>query len=250
MIVLAHVSDIHIDGTDRSVERATRVMNYLDAMPGHVDAILVTGDLADHGLAEEYQVVANLLSGSRPTLHCPGNHDARGPYREVLLGERASNEPINSVHHINGAVFAMCDSTIPGRPDGFMADETLVWLENVLAESGDAPVFVCFHHPPVELHVPAIDRIKQHGEDRLRALITRYPNVVALLCGHAHTGAATTFAGRPLLVAPGVVSTTLLPWESTDTLDLRFPPAVAFHVVADDRTVTTHYRAVSPGLER
>ncbi|MET0135370.1 MAG: metallophosphoesterase [Kibdelosporangium sp.] len=250
MIVFAHVSDIHIDGDDRSLERAARVMDYLNQLPGELDAILVTGDLADHGLAEEYEHVAKLLSGPRPVLHCPGNHDSRGPYREVLLGESAGESPINCVHRVGDAVFAMCDSSVPGRPEGFLADETLAWLETVLAGAEDSPVFVCFHHPPVVLHAPFIDTIKQHGEDRLAALITRYPNVVAVLCGHAHTGASTSFAGRPLLVAPGVVSTLMLPWEGDDPLDLDLPPAIAFHILTDDRRLTTHYRVISPGPER
>lgn len=246
MIVLAHVSDIHIDSEQRSIERATRVFDYLNGLPGAVDAILVTGDLADHGLAEEYETAAKLFTSAGTVLHCPGNHDSRGPYREVLLGAGAGDEPINQVHHVAGAVFAMCDSSIPGQADGYLADETLTWLESVLADAGDAPVFVCFHHPPVVLHVPYVDNIKLSGESRLAALVARYPNVVAILCGHAHTGAATTFAGLPLLVAPGVVSTLMLPWETDEIVALDMPPAIAFHVLDDERRLTTHYRVVSP----
>jgi Icc protein len=243
MIVLAHVSDIHIDD-QRSVERASRVMRYLNSLRGDIDAILVTGDLADHGLAEEYEQVAKVLVSPRPVFHCPGNHDVRGPYREVLLGQ-SGDGPVNQAHHVAGAVVAMCDSSIPGQPGGHLADETLDWLESVLRDAGDAPAFVCFHHPPVVLHVPYIDNIRQNGEDRLAALLARYPNVVGVLCGHAHTGAATTFAGLPLLVAPGVVSTIVLPWESGEIVDLDLPPAIAFHVLADDRRLTTHYRVVT-----
>jgi 3',5'-cyclic AMP phosphodiesterase CpdA len=244
MIVLAHVSDIHVDD-QRSLERAGRVMRYLDNLRGDIDAILVTGDLADHGLPEEYDEVAKLFVNRRPVLHCPGNHDVRRPYREVLLQETGGDTPINQVHHVAGAVFAMCDSSIPGQAGGYLADETLDWLESVLNDSGDAPVFVCFHHPPVILHAPVLDRIKQTGEDRLAALLAKHSNVVAVLCGHAHTGAATTFAGLPLLVAPGVVSTLLLPWESHETVSLTMPPAIAFHVLDDDRRLTTHYRVVT-----
>jgi 3',5'-cyclic-AMP phosphodiesterase len=244
-VVLAHVSDIHIDSGERSVERATKVMNYLNGLPGHIDAILVTGDLADHGLAEEYARVAKVLAGPRPVLHCPGNHDVRGPYREVLLGEAGSAGPVNQVHQVGGAVFAMCDSSIPGQADGYLADETLAWLEEVLTTAGDAPVFVCFHHPPVILHAPYVDGIRQTGEDRLAALLPRYPNAVAVLCGHAHTGAATEFAGLPLRVAPGVVSTVMLPWETAELIDLDLPPAIAFHVLDENRRLTTHYRVIT-----
>jgi hypothetical protein len=47
------------------------------------------------------------------------------------------------------------------------------------------------------------------------------------------------FAGVPMLAAPGVESTMILPWEPEDRP--APPPAVAFHLLEDDR-LTTHYR--------
>lgn len=57
MIVLAHISDLHLDGGERNAERAARVMSYLNGFAQPVDALLVTGDIADHGLAAEYEEV-------------------------------------------------------------------------------------------------------------------------------------------------------------------------------------------------
>ena len=42
------------------------------------------------------------------------------------------------------------------------------------------------------LHTELADTIRLAGEDRLAAVISRRPQVVAILCGHAHTAAATT----------------------------------------------------------
>jgi Icc protein len=36
-----------------------------------------------------------------------------------------------------------------------------------------------------------------------------------------------------------------LPWEPRDTLDYSLPPAIAFHVLDDERRLTTHYRVVT-----
>lgn len=246
MLTLAHLSDTHFDGGPHSTERGRRVMDYLNGLSGGgVDAVLVTGDIADHGLPAEYEDARKILGSPLPTVICPGNHDAREPFREVLLGERPSARPINQVRRIAGAVLAVCDSSIPGRDDGLLADETLDWLEGVLAgTSADTPVFVCFHHPPAELHIPYIDGIRLGGEERLAAVAARHPQIAAFLVGHAHTPAATLFAGRPLLVAPGVVSTVNLPWESDAIANLAAPPAVAFHILDDTGRLTTHYRFV------
>ena len=250
MHVLAHVSDLHLDGGVRARRRAEAVVRFLDGLARPVDAVLVTGDLADHGTASEYDEVRELV-GNRPRFWlCPGNHDVRAAYRAVL-GARggAPDDPIDEVYELPGLRVAMCDSSIPGRDDGYLSDGTLHWLAEVLDQAPDVATLVAFHHPPVDLHSPFIDAIRQQGSERLAALLSRHPQVVAVLCGHAHTAAASTFAGLPLLVAPGVVSTLRLPWETRVDLDYDMPPAIAFHVVGDDRRLTTHYRAV-PGTGR
>ncbi|MET7394792.1 metallophosphoesterase [Dactylosporangium sp. NPDC005572] len=245
MVVIAHVSDIHIDDGERSVERARRVLQYVARLPRAVDVVVVTGDVADHGLDAEYAQVRELVDLPVPVLLCPGNHDVRAAFRAGLLGEARSDGPVNQARVIGGALFALCDSSIPGRDDGWLGDETLRWLDAELTAAADRPAFVCFHHPPVELGAPAADGIRQFGADRLAELVARHPNVVALLCGHAHTPAATTLAGRPVLVGPGVVSTLMLPFESDAVVDLDLPPMLAFHLLMPDRRVVTHYRVVA-----
>lgn len=255
MLVLAHLSDLHLDGGSRASARAKSVVDYLAGIPSPLDAVLVSGDIADHGLPDEYAEADKLLAAlPYPVLTCPGNHDVRACYREGLLGEPGSDDPINQVVPVGRAVFALCDSSIPGEDGGFLSDDTLTWLEGVLDESADRPVFIAFHHPPVRLHSPFVDAIRQRGAERLTKIVTRHPQVVALLCGHAHTPAASTFAGRPLLVAPGVVSTLMLPWEPAPDLDLHLPPVIAFHILSDDGELVTHYRVVPvderPALRR
>jgi len=250
VIVIAHLSDIHIDGGQRSIERTRAVMDYLEDLPYDLDAVLVTGDIADHALPAEYEQARRLLDSRHPVLICPGNHDERAAFRQHLLGQPGSAAPINQVRSAPNFVVALCDSSVPGKDEGFLEDKTLAWLEDVLARvAAEVPVLVGFHHPPTPLHVPFVDGIRQFGAERLAALADRHPNLAAFLCGHAHTSAATTFAGRPLLVAPGVVSILRLPWEHhahpRDYVHLNRPPALAFHVLDDEGRLTTHYRCVN-----
>ncbi|WP_155373621.1 metallophosphoesterase [Catellatospora vulcania] len=242
MIVIAHVSDTHFDGGPRNAERAGRVLAYLAALPHPVDAVLVTGDITDNGLPHEYEQAGKVLAAVPGALTLPGNHDVRAAYRAGLLGEPAADGPVNRAVVVGGVTLALCDSSIPGRDDGRLDDETLDWLRGVLAGT-DGPALVCLHHPPVELRSPFIDSLRLHEAQPLADLVAAHPNVVAVLCGHAHTPAATTFAGRPLLVAPGVASRLRLPWEGEDPpLDYEAAPGLAFHVLDDDLRLTTHYR--------
>ncbi|MEU8342546.1 metallophosphoesterase [Spirillospora sp. NPDC048832] len=242
MMLFAQLSDVHLDLGDRAAGRAARIVRHLDGLP--LDAVLVTGDIADHGEPAEYEQARKVLASRHPVLVCPGNHDARGPFREVLLGEPPGDGPVNRMHRVAGAVFLMCDSTVPGEAHGYLDDETLAWLDRNLAENRGGPAFVCFHHPPVALGAPYADEIRQFGEERLARVIERHPQVVAVLCGHAHTAAATTFAGRPLLVAPGAASTLTFPPRGAEAVDRGAPPGLALHLLDDEGRLTTHYRTV------
>jgi 3',5'-cyclic AMP phosphodiesterase CpdA len=259
VIVIAHLSDTHIDleGHEaRSVARTRAVVNHLENLPYDLDAVVVTGDIADHGRAGEYERARDLLSCRHPMLICPGNHDERAAFRRVLLGgpgqpgaEADDLAPVNQVLRLAGCVIAACDSSIPGNDEGYLDDQTLSWLEDVLrATPRNLPVLVAFHHPPETLHVPYIDGIRLRGAERLAALTRQYPNIAGYLCGHAHTAAAADFAGRPLRVAPAIASTLRLPWEPQSSAHGHIrhdqPPALAYHVLDDRCRLTTHYRCV------
>ncbi|CAM5454216.1 3',5'-cyclic adenosine monophosphate phosphodiesterase CpdA [Streptomyces spiroverticillatus] len=243
--LLAQISDLHLDGSARSTERAARVMDYLRALPRPVDALLVTGDIADHGTIAEYEEAARLLDVPFPVLPCPGNHDARAAYRKGLLGEEPSDGPVNRLHHVGGTALLLVDSTLPGRDEGLLDPPTLRWIRETLdGLPATTPVLLAFHQPPVVLHHPLPDAYLLQNPEDLAALLAAYPQVVAVLTGHAHTAAATTFAGRPLIVGPAVTWTLRLPWEGDQAADREQPPGLAFHVLDDERRLTTHYRVV------
>ena len=245
MTVLAHISDLHIGQRPENASRAAAVMDYLNGLPGRVDAIVVTGDIADHGAADEYAEAADILRSPYPVLVCPGNHDQRKTFRSRLLGEGEADEPINRIAELPGAIIALCDSSVPGRNDGLLSAGTIAWLRRAIADAGEGrPILIAFHHPPVEVGSPFLDSIRQFGEDRLAAVIADHPAVAGVLCGHGHSSAAATFAGVPLRMAPGVASTLKLPWEHDGVLDFRLPPGIAFHIIDERGILTSHYRLV------
>ncbi|MEE6260219.1 phosphodiesterase [Plantactinospora sonchi] len=253
MLLLAQISDLHLDGTERATARARRVTDHLRALPTPVDALLVTGDIADHGDPAEYEEAAALLDLPFPVLTCPGNHDERTAYRKVLLGEpdpgpgsggAAGTGPVNRLHVVGDTAILMCDSTIPGRDEGLLDAETVSWLGRTLDEVGEMPALVAFHQPPVTLHHPLPDQHQLRNQDEFAALLADRPNVVAVLTGHAHTAASTWFAGRPLVVGPAVTWTLRMPWEGERVADRDAPPALAYHVLDDTGRLTTHFRVL------
>jgi 3',5'-cyclic AMP phosphodiesterase CpdA len=244
MLVIAHVSDTHFgnEAQDPSARNAA-VMDHLLAMSPRPDVLVVTGDVADHGLPEEYvEARAWLDRWEGPLAVCPGNHDVRDAFVAGLgIGSR-------TVEEVAGVRFVMLDSLVDadetGRVDpGRLGDDQLAWLDARLAEDARA-TYVCLHHPPTTIHLGLMDPIRLLDGDALAAVLARHPHVVATLVGHAHTMCATTFAGRPLLIGGGGVSTVTADAEAQPTLWYDAPPSFALHLVGDDGRVTTHWRAL------
>ncbi|WP_018546552.1 metallophosphoesterase [Streptomyces sp. LaPpAH-108] len=238
-MTLAHVSDLHLDGGARAEERAVRVLDRLRSMPGPFDALLVTGDIADHGTEPEYEAAARLLADfPAPVLCLPGNHDVRGPYRKVLLGEPASDTPVNRLHRVGPLAVLMLDVTVPGRDEGHLAGETAAWVRTTIRDAlpPGTPVALALHQPPVALGRGLVDSIMLDNADEFAALISEHPGIVAVFGGHTHSATVTTFADRPLALGPGVTSTLRLDWETgTDewgeVIDRTAPPGYAVHVL-------------------
>lgn len=242
-MLLAQISDLHLDGGDYAAGRARRVMDYLHGMSTPPDALLVTGDIADHATVAEYEEAAALLTAGFPILMCPGNHDARAPYLETLLGEPASDAPVNRAHRVGDLAVLMCDSSIPGRSEGRLAEETLAWIESTV---DDSPTVLAMHHFPVRVHQPYIDHIGLRNPEDLAALLERHRNIIAVLVGHAHIAASTVFAGRPLVIAPSVTYAMRLPWEDDQPGDRGQPPGTAFHFIEDADVFTRFKTVVEP----
>nr|WP_269328121.1 metallophosphoesterase [Kineosporia mesophila] len=245
VITFAHLSDLHIDLGERATDRARRLIDAVRPMAG-LDAVLVTGDIADHGTPQEYAVVRDLLARFEvPVLTLPGNHDVREHFGPALLARPSPKHELNQAIAVGDTDFLLCDSTIPGQSGGELSGPTLEWLKSALADRDpDRRALIAFHHPPAVLHIPGVDRIRQIGEMRLAGIVSAHPEVAALLCGHAHTGFVTTFAGRPLVGAPGCVSTSRLPVEQRGSYELDSPPGYALHVLDDDGRLVTHFRAL------
>jgi len=245
MPVIAHVSDTHFGNEVQDpAPRAALVMDHLLAMSPRPDVLVVSGDVADHGLPSEYdEARAWLDRWPGPVAVCPGNHDVRTAFVAGLGIES------RSVVEVCGSRFVLLDSLIDavdGRrvDEGLLGPDQLDWLDRQLG-AAEGPSYVVLHHPPTTIGLGLMDPIRLIDGDALATVLDRHPDVVATLVGHAHTMGATTFGGRPLLIGGGVVSTVTADAEDAPVVWYDAPPSFALHLVVDGR-VTTHWRAL-PG---
>lgn len=247
--LVAHLTDLHFGGPADARPRVDRVLDHLLALDPLPDLLLVTGDVADHGTAAEYDEAREVLArwtGAR--LVGPGNHDVRDAFARGLLGREADG-PLDQALDLPGARFLMLDSLVPAPPGeridpGELAVESLGWLDEQLL-SDPRPTYVCLHHPPVDIGVSLMDPIKLRRPERLEAVLRAHAHHRATLVGHAHTQGATMFAGKPLLIGGGVASTVPLDQEPLPRVWEAAPPTIALHLIQDDGRVTTHWRALA-----
>jgi len=238
--VVAHLSDCHIGASEVAPDRLRRALDHIAACKPRPDVALLSGDLADHGLDVEYETAAELLSTvTVPLVICPGNHDVRKRFVRHL-GPAESVIDVADYRLI--ALNSLVDAPEGERIDrGELTTDSLQLLDEALIAG--LPTFVGLHHPPVDLHVDLMDPIKLTTSAGLAEVLARHSNVVAVLVGHAHTMATTTFAGLPVLVGGGLVSTVTTDAEALPRIDYSQPPTIALHLVEDGHLVT-HWRVV------
>lgn len=242
-LTIAHLSDPHLDGSARRRERFEAVLRHVVELP-EVDAIVVSGDLADHGRAEEYAEFFAALPTEIPTLVCAGNHDLAMPLQEAKARAGMSAQPDDALH-LDGLVIVALDSHVDGRDDGMLDAPTLAQARRLIAEAS-APVVLVLHHPPVPVGHRTVDEsYPLRNPDDLARLIQDSPAVVAVFSGHVHTAFTATFAGVPVLGAPGIVSRLRLGSRINPIADPDAMPGFALHTVVG-RSIRTVFHTLSP----
>ena len=240
-MILAQLSDPHVlagpDGRGSASSLAAGVAAVLALRP-LPDAVLVSGDLADTASAAEYELVRELLAPLPMPVHVlPGNHDDRAALRTHFPLE--GDGEYRYTAEVDGVRLVVCDSTIPGRPEGRL---DLAWLEAQL----DAPaVVIAMHHPPFGVGMPALDEIALGPEDiaALGGLLERSPQVLRVTCGHTHRAAFAVLGGCGAFSCPGVHLTARLEIGSPGYTVVAEPPAFALHVAVGG-AVTTHVQPI------
>jgi 3',5'-cyclic-AMP phosphodiesterase len=236
--LLVQISDIHIGGSEDGkdpIPRVEAVIEAIRSLPNAPDAVLVSGDLTDHGAAEEYEVVRGLLARLELPLHVlPGNHDDRGRLREALDLPGSGEEPINYSASVGELRLVLLDSNVPGQDPGRYDAERLAWLDEELASEPERLTILAVHHTPLTTGIPEWDAINLAADDReaLGALVARHPQLRAIVGGHLHRVAVSALGGCPVLSAPSAYLQ-VRPNFHRDEVTWIDPPGFAIHALRE-----------------
>jgi 3',5'-cyclic AMP phosphodiesterase CpdA len=239
-MLIAQLSDFHLGAdwidADPAVTVAAAVAA-VRALPQRCDAVIVTGDVAEHAAASEYEQALELLAPLEAPVHVlPGNHDDRSSMRRYFDLPGADADPIRYVVGLDEARVIVLDTTIPGSDAGALGTEQLAWLDAQLTGAPDTPTLLAMHHQPLRTGIPAWDAFGLAEEDRdaLRAALGRHGQVRLIVGGHFHVAMSGQFAGRPVFGAPSAYAQARLAVEAERMGFTDEPIGFAVHALFDD----------------
>jgi 3',5'-cyclic AMP phosphodiesterase CpdA len=257
-MLIAHLTDLHMRaGRQPSAEwrdlgngGLDDIVDAIAAFEPRVDAVALTGDLADPGTPEDYARLMLPLRRLRiPLLPIPGNHDVREPMRAGLAGllPLPNADPwIQYAVDIGPLRVVALDTLRPGNDEGELCDGRLAWAAAVLAAAHDRPTLLLMHHPPIALGIAGMDAMRLlKGAEELGTLIRRHPRMVGILCGHYHRPVAASWRGAPLLVAASPAMQLGLRLDGADPPAVDEPYGMFLHRWTPESGLVTHTHYLS-----
>lgn len=239
LLRIAQLSDLHLT-SDLSHPRwltLERILHDLPHQVGHVDRVILTGDIANTRFEGIYPALREILAPWWDKLRLiPGNHDHRNQIQRVF-SERLTAVGNKSAfsEDIAGVRLIGLDTARPFRVSGRIGALQLSWLSNQLEAAQPTLIFV--HHPPMAVGAWWL------GKDLLRdrqalAKVVQGKSVRAILCGHVHQPFEGTFHGIPLLTAPS----TAYQFHPTSLIPRTTGAPPAFRVIEMETGVITATR--------
>ncbi|MFC3394130.1 3',5'-cyclic-AMP phosphodiesterase [Brenneria rubrifaciens] len=177
------------------------VLDAIKARREAFDLIVATGDLAqDHSLAAYHHFSRGIRQLPAPCVWLPGNHD----FQPAMVDALAEEGIAPSKHVLVGDKWqiVLLDSQVSGVPHGELSDYQLEWLERCLKNQSDRFTLLLLHHHPSSCGCTWLDQHSLRNAHNLAAVLTRYPRVNTILCGHIHQEMDLDWHGRRLLATP------------------------------------------------
>jgi 3',5'-cyclic-AMP phosphodiesterase len=219
------------------------------ALEPNPDAVLISGDLADHAADVEYEQVIELLAPlDAPLYVLPGNHDDGRAMSRHFDVPGTDGRPVQYAADLGALRLVVLDSTRAGEDSGELDANRLAWLEATLAAAPRVPTLLALHHPPLATGIPGFDKVGLPKPDRraLGGVIEAHPQVRRIVAGHMHRTLTGELRGRNVLAVPSTYVQGRLEFGAEEIQVSDEPCGFAVHALFDGELVS-HVQPVHSG---
>lgn len=189
-----HVTDLHLVppgnklwGND-PMERLDACLRDIEAYHHDAAFCFLSGDLTERGEPEAYRALkARLDSFPLKTVLMLGNHDARENFFQVFQDAPAdANGFAQQVLDIGDQRFLFLDTLgEPPNSAGWYCENRQAWLEEQIS-SAPGDIYIAMHHPPFDINIKYMDRIKLVEHEAFAELVVGNPRIRHIFFGHVH----------------------------------------------------------------
>lgn len=238
-MLIAHLSDLHVD--HENAANSMRLAYLIAELAVHApDLWLLTGDLTQHGRAEDYFLLQEQLSHCGPVLALPGNHDDAVRVAQLFGHAAPPPQGLRAIAFNDACLrVVLIDSTVPGKSNGHCRSELIEALDEELRRSR-LPTLLAMHHPPIDSQMPVMAPYELESADTFINCVKGHDHVVGVLAGHHHK-VQFAMLGRdcPVIIAPSTAPGLPLDFAATEFHAHPAPPSALLHRW-DGGTLRTH----------
>lgn len=249
MTKLIWLTDLHLvapgQGWPQNVDPLARLTACLEEIRElHADAarIIISGDLVQRPHLEAYRLLRNELE-RMPMDHrlLVGNHDERSMLLEVFPDTGSVDGFIQSSDELADVQLLYLDTLASdGKHHGELDAARLGWAAGQIAAADNRPLLVFLHHPPFEIGVPALDRLRLLEAEGLAKALRSRSGPTQLFCGHLHRNVSGAWAGHSFAILKSSHVQIDLDMVGSKLLRSKEPPGYGVILVHGERIVVNY----------
>ncbi|QLB13329.1 Icc protein [Bisgaardia hudsonensis] len=167
------------------------------------DFVLATGDLVQDSSEEGYlRFCQGINKLQKKVFWIPGNHDFQPKMFEILNENQGNISPLK--HLLLGDFWQviMLDSQVFGVSYGELSQHQLDFLHSKLQAYPERYALIVLHHHIVLTNSAWLDQHNLRNIQEFKQIVTKFPNVKGILCGHIHQAVDSEWFGIKMMATP------------------------------------------------
>jgi 3',5'-cyclic AMP phosphodiesterase CpdA len=258
---IAQLSDTHIrkpgiplfNGVDSNTQ-LQKAIDWLLSDQLSINAVVISGDLTQDGLVEEYQHLRQLLTPlakQMPIYLALGNHDHFENFMQVFsdypgIAQTRVQDALQYRVKIGNYQILILDSLEAGNDQGHLNPQRLDWLNQQLQSTTDKTVIV-IHHPMIDVGNPLMDDMHVFESEAFGQIVEKHQHIELILCGHIHRTIFGKFKQVPVIIGPSTAHHYPINVTHASAKILsKEAPGFLIHTCVDGKSILSHQIPISP----